>query len=62
MYHEAQSGAYRKPALERLGSFRELTRIGAAAGDDISAVFGLGAGCNPDTDDPDFACPDDVRS
>jgi hypothetical protein len=47
---------YEKPELERFGTFRELTQIGSAAGSDISAVFGLGAGCNPNTSDPDFAC------
>ncbi|CAN5769233.1 hypothetical protein BH23GEM3_BH23GEM3_07050 [soil metagenome] len=47
---------YEKPSLERFGTFRDLTQIGAAAGDDISAVFGLAAGCNPNTTDPDFAC------
>lgn len=47
---------YEKPKLERFGTMRELTLIGPAAGSDIASVFGLDAGCNPNTDDPDFAC------
>ncbi len=49
--------AYQKPAVERFGSFRELTKIGPSQGNDIGSVFGLDAGCNPNTTDPDFACP-----
>ncbi|HEV2108941.1 MAG TPA: lasso RiPP family leader peptide-containing protein [Thermomicrobiales bacterium] len=53
--HTAET-VYEKPTLERFGSFRELTLIGPAMGNDIASVFGLSAGCNPDTDDPDYAC------
>ena len=49
---------YEKPSLERFGTFRELTQIGAAAGNDIASVFGLDAGCDPGNSDPDFACAD----
>jgi hypothetical protein len=48
--------AYEKPRAERFGTFRELTLIGPAGGNDIGSVFGLDAGCNPNTQDPDFAC------
>lgn len=57
--HEKSSGtgaAYEKPRAERFGTFRDLTLIGPAAGNDIGSVFGLDAGCNPNTNDPDFAC------
>jgi len=48
-------GRYTKPRLERFGTFRELTLIGSAVGSDISAVFGIPAGCNPD-DGGQFGC------
>jgi hypothetical protein len=48
--------AYEKPRAERFGTFRDLTLIGPAEGNDIGSVFGLDAGCNPNTQDPDFAC------
>ncbi|MBA2243762.1 MAG: lasso RiPP family leader peptide-containing protein [Gemmatimonadetes bacterium] len=47
---------YEKPTLERFGTFRELTLIGPAGGQDIGSVFGLDAGCSPGNNDPDFAC------
>lgn len=53
--HEIGGAAYTKPKLERFGTFRQLTQIGAALGNDISAVFGIPAGCN-EGDDSEFGC------
>lgn len=47
---------YEKPALQRFGTFRELTRIGPETGADLGSVFGI-AGCNgQDTSGGDFSC------
>ncbi len=58
MYEKSHTAGtvYKKPTLERFGTFRELTLIGPAGGNDIGSVFGLDAGCTPNTNDPDFAC------
>ncbi|MGI9042048.1 MAG: lasso RiPP family leader peptide-containing protein [Gemmatimonadales bacterium] len=53
--HDLNGGLYTKPKLERFGTFRDLTLIGSATGADISAVFGIPAGCNPN-DGGDFGC------
>jgi len=49
------SSRYRKPALTRYGTFRDLTRVGPIGGSDIGSVFGI-AGCEPTDRDPDFRC------
>jgi len=51
-----EGNRYEKPSVERFGTFRDLTLIGPAEGNDIGSVFGLAVGCNPNTTDPDFAC------
>ena len=50
------TAGYTKPALERFGTFRDLTRIGADEGSDIGSVYGI-PGCNGQ-DDPnsEFGC------
>jgi len=50
-----------KPTLERFGTFRELTQLGSAVGSDISAVFGIPAGCNEGDSGP-FGCGGGGRS
>ncbi len=52
---DGEGRQYMKPKLERFGTFRELTQIGSAVGSDISAIFGIPAGCNPG-DPSDFGC------
>lgn len=52
---DGEGSKYVKPTLERFGTFRELTQIGAAVGSDISAMFGIPAGCNPG-DPSGFGC------
>ena len=62
MVMQEAKAAYAKPALERFGTFRELTRIGADAGSDIGSVYGI-PGCNgQDTQDPDFGCRSNALS
>ena len=56
MNDNVAQASYEKPSLERFGTFRQLTMIGPAAGADVSSVFGLDAGCYPNTNDPDFNC------
>ena len=46
---------YQKPALQRFGTFRELTRIGPDAGADLGSVFGI-SGCNGQDAQSDFGC------
>jgi len=49
---------YVKPQLERFGTFRQITQIGAEGGNDAGSVFGI-PGCNGlDDEDPDFGCAD----
>jgi hypothetical protein len=39
--------AYQKPLVEKLGSFRELTRFGLASATDGASIFGIGSpGCS----------------
>ncbi len=52
---DGEGSKYIKPSLERFGTFRELTQIGSATGSDISAMFGIPAGCNPG-DPSGFGC------
>lgn len=40
---------YEKPALERFGTFRELTQLGLQGGTDLFGVEGI-PGCNGDED------------
>jgi hypothetical protein len=52
---------YEKPQIERFGTFRQLTRIGADAGTDAGSVYGIpDAGCNGQDTDPDFGCNRDA--
>jgi hypothetical protein len=43
---DQQHVPYERPTLARFGTFRDLTRIGANTGGDISAIFGINAGCD----------------
>ncbi len=58
---DGEGRQYIKPALERFGTFRELTQLGSAVGSDIAAVFGIPAGCN-EGDPSSFGCGGGGRS
>ncbi len=38
---------YEAPKLQKFGSFRDLTEVGAAGLGDLSSVHGPNTGCNP---------------
>ena len=44
---------YQKPQLQRFGTFRELTLVGAAGLGDLSTVHGPNTGCFPTSDPAD---------
>lgn len=52
---DAPTRAYRKPAIERFGTFRELTQLGFAEANDFASAYGI-AGCNSDDTETEYAC------
>jgi len=44
---------YQTPKVQRFGSFRELTQVGANGANDILAVAGTPSGCHPGGDPTD---------
>lgn len=46
---------YRKPAVERFGTFRDLTQLGFAEATDFAGGFGI-AGCNSDDTSSEYSC------
>ncbi len=52
---QARTTAYARPELERFGTFREMTRLGADEGSDIGSVYGI-PGCNGQDNESEFGC------
>jgi hypothetical protein len=51
---------YVTPTLERFGTFRQLTLIGASQGNDIGSSFGI-PGCNANDNTTEFGCARGTR-
>lgn len=56
--HRMDGSTYSKPALQRFGTFRELTRLGWVPGTDFAVSLGIATGCNPNDNETDYGCED----